>query len=157
MLPQFAYLSEEESVDRRRAARRTINLLAVPTAGPPVKRLILLNLSKTGLRFHCLTMMRLGETVVVTLPQAGEVEATIRWKTEHEYGAEFASPISAGAVSATLLAAPASLNPATSSEKVSSVEVKPLPLRYVTLGLLTLLFAVVVLVGALGFLPVSGL
>lgn len=156
MLPQFAYLSEEESVDRRRSARRTINLLAVPAGGLPAKRLILLDLSKTGLRFHCLTMMRLGETVVVTLPQAGEVEATIRWKSEHEYGAEFASPISAGAVSAILLAAPANLRSAPATREVSPGEISPISLAYVNLAMLLLLLAAVVLVGAIGFLPISG-
>lgn len=161
MVPQLAYLSEEDGsavddAERRAARRRTINLGTTPVGERPIQRIVLLDLSKTGLRLHCLTHLEIGECVVVCLPHAGEVEARIVWSNNDEYGARFVSPISAGAVSAAALASPARSSPAVGAEETLSYDRRPIPVTYVNLSLLALLVTVAGFLAAFALLPVAG-
>jgi hypothetical protein len=155
LLPKFAYLTEEVGLDRRGAARRTINLLSIPPGGSPVKRIVLLDLSQTGLRFHSLATLDLGETVIVFLPHAGKVEAKVVWRQADEYGAKFEGPLTSGAVSAAILASPPRIGPAPSMATAPS-ELRPIRMVYVHIALWSLLMAVAGLIAALALLPVSG-
>ena len=160
MLPQLAYLSEEDQsagvdAERRSARRRTINLGSKPSGGCPIQRIVLLDLSTSGLRLHCFARLEVGEIVVVSLPHAGDVEAKIVWGNNDEYGARFVTPISTGAVSAAVLASPARTTPAGVAEEKLSYDTPPVPPALVNLSLLALLVAVAGFLAAFAFLPVA--
>lgn len=113
MLPKLASLSRSRPTpDRRTATRRTCTLSFDPNGGRGPKAVIVLDLSRTGMRFWSPAVLSVGDNLDVVVPEMGGVSARIVWKKsdhfEHEYGAEFRNPITEGAISAALLAAPIS-------------------------------------------------
>ena len=111
MLPKFAALSQPAfSLDRRGADRRGFTLSFDASEGPGTTAVVLLDLSRTGMRLRSSARLEIGEELDVVIPEAGKITARIVRKLtegfEHEYGAEFHEPITEGAISAALLASP---------------------------------------------------
>lgn len=161
MITQYASISAPLSkADRRRSRRRIISLgLDVSDAqvGSP---LLILDVSEAGMQIHTMAKLGIGEKVSVRLPEAGTLEAEIRWRSGNSYGARFANPISQAVISAILLAAPAKPNDDLAPQAAPSVGA-PLSDRNETSVLLygTMAFASLVIVAflyALWALPVSG-
>lgn len=116
MLPKVAALSQPAlSLDRRDANRRTFKLSFDAADEPGMTPVVILDLSRTGMRIRSTAGLEIGAYLEVALPEAGTVSAKIvrkvREEFEDEYGAEFEEPITEGAVSAALLAAPAAPPP----------------------------------------------
>lgn len=59
---------------------------------------VLHNLSMTGLLIECEAAMEVGASIVLSLPDLGEVEALVVWNSDGYYGAAFRSPLSRSAV-----------------------------------------------------------
>lgn len=168
MLPKVATLSNAGfSLEKRRAKRRSIKLGFDAAERRGDTRVLILDLSRTGMRIQTSATFEVGETLEIALPEAGPVSFTIvravRDAFGNEFGCEFDQPITEGAVSAALLAAPPFAPPVPEEEKKQWIrdararhpEVQPVP------GLILavmLVFAALVAWGfvfAIGFLPVS--
>lgn len=107
MLPKAAQISSRvPSTDRRSAKRRVITIGFDVGETQGKGRLVLLNLSQTGMLFQTSAELAVGEEVGIVIPEAGEVTAMFLRRTGDQYGAIFHSPIPHSAVSAVLLAAP---------------------------------------------------
>ncbi len=63
---------------------------------------VLHNLSRTGLLIECEAAMEVGTSIVLSLPDLGEVEALVVWNSDGYYGAAFTSPLSRSAVETML-------------------------------------------------------
>ncbi|OYX66641.1 MAG: hypothetical protein B7Y88_02025 [Sphingomonadales bacterium 32-64-17] len=156
MLPRVAALSlPAPFVDRRHANRRTFTLSFDAGQQLGTTAVSILDLSQTGMRIRSTANLEVGEYLEVELPEAGTVSAIVvrsaRMGSENEYGTEFLQPISQGAVSAALLAAPAV--PSSQQHDAPFPDPHVEKLRYRTrlliLGGLTL--ATWALVGAIGY------
>lgn len=156
MLPRIAYISEApEDAERRGAARRTVHL---PTTGDLAAfgpRAILLDLSETGLRLLCHSLPKVGETIYIELPLAGQVAAHIVWEAEGQCGAEFDQPIARAVVSAAILSSPPRQRPAETPAASEGPSIEQMPMR-AEWALLALLPLVLLLLFALAFFPISG-
>jgi hypothetical protein len=94
------------TLDRRRTERRKLRLeLGASTARDAV-RVIILDLSETGMQIITSADLVIGESVFVQLPEAGLIEARVIWNCAPNFGCEFPTSIPRGAVSAALLTAP---------------------------------------------------
>ena len=99
---------EPESVERRRTARRQLRLVSegiIPTSTSA--RVVIRDLSTAGLLVESSAPLSVGEQMVVSLPEAGAVEATVMWDSGRYFGCKFRKPISEAAVSAAQLMSPA--------------------------------------------------
>ncbi|WP_137679321.1 PilZ domain-containing protein [Aurantiacibacter suaedae] len=157
MLPRVAALSlPAPLLDRRNASRRTFTLSFDATERPGTTPVSILDLSQTGMRISSTANLELGEYLEVALPQAGTVSAIVvriaRGDAENEYGTEFLEPISQGAVSAALLAAPPLSRPQLEQPVYPEPHVEKLGYRtrLVILGGLTV--TTWLLVGAAGYM-----
>lgn len=116
MLPKVATLSlPGMSSDRRRADRRTCTLSFLAAEGADTVPVLVLDLSQTGMRLWSEAILEVGDRLDVAIPEIGQVSARIvRRKAvrgQYQYGAEFHAPITQGAISAALLAAPILADP----------------------------------------------
>lgn len=168
MLPKVATLCDANfSVEKRRAKRRSIRLGFETAERRDRIRVLILDLSRTGMRIQTSARFEVGEKLELLLPEAGSVSVTIvRANLDafgNGFGCEFDEPVSEGAVSAAILAAPPFAPPITKEErdqwiraaKARYPEVQPIPDL-----LLAVMFLLVALLGAgfifaIGFLPVS--
>lgn len=160
MLPQIAHISvPEREGERRGAARRVVKFGFSPSPVADGTRVIILDLSETGMRFQTIADLAIGELIRTEVPEAGPVDARIVWRENDLYGAAFSAPISRGAVSAVLLASPAHVEPVLADECVRSSELRrPVPLISGWLlwpVLIVFLAAVLIFVFALLVLRVS--
>lgn len=168
MLPKIAALSDTSfSLEKRRARRRSIELGFDAVERRGKTRVLILDLSRTGMRIQTSAMLEVGESLELVIPEAGPVSVTIVRAVPdtsgNEFGCEFDEPITEAAVSAALLAAPPFSPPISLEEsdqwasgaEAAFPDVQPIS------GLLfavMLVLAVLVVGGflfALGFLPVS--
>jgi hypothetical protein len=67
---------------------------------------LILDLSTTGLLLETFGDLADGETISLSIPGAGDVDAVVKWSSGRLFGCRFLEPISTAAVSATLLRAP---------------------------------------------------
>lgn len=86
----------------RRRVRVNVNL-AVETGSA---RVLVHDLSTTGLRIQTEADLSIGDTVSIEFPDIPPIEAHIVHGTRGIYGCEFATPISQAAVSAAVLKSP---------------------------------------------------
>ena len=113
MLPRIASLDQSafSLVDRRSAKRRTLKLGFDTAARRGRARVLIMDISTTGMRLQTSASFEIGEQIQIVVPEAGTVTATIVRESYSdigwEFGAAFDEPITAAAVSAVLLAAPA--------------------------------------------------
>ena len=117
MLPKVATLSLPAAPpDRRGADRRTCTLSFVAAEGAETVPVLVLDLSRTGMRLWSAAVLERGDRLDVVIPEVGQLSARIvRRKAvqgQYQYGAEFDTPITQGAISAALLAAPVLADPA---------------------------------------------
>lgn len=95
----LAYLDDEAN-DRRGSPRRKLRLAARGTsASVGIVRVIIHDLSESGLLLESPLKLERGECLEVQLPEQGPTVATVVWRSEHFAGCQFASPISPAAVS----------------------------------------------------------
>lgn len=114
MLPRVAHISPPALPSERRGTQRRIVTFGFDTLDTQNNiRILLLNLSRTGLLLQTTAKLEPGEIIELEIPEAGLVNAKIMRRTGDQYGAMFDTPISQAAVSAVLLAAPASATPPT--------------------------------------------
>jgi hypothetical protein len=111
MLPKIATLSHSSlSLENRGSKRRSIEVGFEARERADKSRVLILDLSKTGMRIQTSARFEIGESIGLDIPEAGPVSATIVREIhndfEGEFGAEFDEPITEAAVSAVLLAAP---------------------------------------------------
>lgn len=156
MLPKIAYLADlPEDAERRHSPRRKVSPLA--DSGPNLagKRVLLLDISEVGLRLQSSAPLEIGQTILVNLPQAGDVEARIVWRNNEECGARFSVPISKAAVSAAILASPGRENPPASPPLHQTDGLAAISPIYAELALLMLLPVAVLFLIVLAVLPIS--
>lgn len=108
MLPKVAQISSPASFFERRSTQRRIITLGFDTNETlRTTRILILNLSTTGLLLQTSADLKVGEQLEIEMPQAGLVNAKITRRTDDHFGAVFDAPITQVAVSAVLLASPA--------------------------------------------------
>lgn len=169
MLPKIATLSHSNfSLENRSSKRRSIELGFEASERTDKTRVLILDISKTGMRIQTSARLKIGESVGLDIPEAGPVFATIVREIhndfEGEFGAEFDEPITEAAVSAVILAAPAIAPPIPQEEKdqwlregkVKHPEIKPISdLWFFIMFILTTLVTGC-FIYAIGFLSISG-
>lgn len=100
----LARFEEDGAKDKRSAARRSLRLtLRGPGAGSGGQKLIVHDLSSTGLLLETTERLSVGEMFRVRLPEATATKALVVWHSGHFYGCQFKRPISTAALSAALL------------------------------------------------------
>lgn len=99
-------VQDAASVDRRRAARRTIRLDAPASSATMESNVVIRDLSKTGLLIESEAGFSVGETFLIVLPEIGATPARVKWNLGKRFGCEFLSPVTPGAISAAMLRTP---------------------------------------------------
>jgi hypothetical protein len=94
--------------ERRDNIRRTLRLVADVAYSRDSARVLILNLSESGVLIETAAVLVVGESLELELPQAGAVIARVVWQRGREFGCEFDAPVSKGAISAALLRSPPS-------------------------------------------------
>lgn len=150
------------SGERRHAQRRTLSLGTLASSDPASWRVVVHNLSETGLRMQTGMLLHIGDTIEVELPETESVIARVIWADDTTYGCEFLSPISKGGVSAALLRSPADTSAAEATEahadfleEEHELELKTASQAAVMASMLALLLAVGLFIYALLELPFS--
>lgn len=100
------FQSEPLAKDKRRAARRKLRLELPTRLGGDGTRVLIHDLSETGLMLQTVAELAVGEVFELELPEAGPSSARVVWARDMLYGCDFLSPVSRGTVSAALLRAP---------------------------------------------------
>lgn len=98
---------EPEAGERRSAVRRRLRLVsdgAVPSSAGA--RVIIRDLSVSGLLIESSAPLSVGEQLVLSLPEAGATEAIVVWDSGRYFGCKFTKPIANAAVSAAQLMSP---------------------------------------------------
>lgn len=116
----LAQLQEADSSERRGAARRRLQLeTAGASEATPNIRVVIHDLSVSGLLLETFAQFSVGERIELQLPEAGAAEALIVWNSGRYFGCRFAQPISTAAVSAALLLSPGHSANADSAQLIS--------------------------------------
>jgi hypothetical protein len=116
----LAQLHEADASERRGAARRRLQLETHgATQAAAQIRVVIHDLSVSGLLIETIAQFSVGERLQVQLPQAGAAEALIVWNSGRFFGCRFVQPISTAAVSAALLLSPGHSPAADNAELVS--------------------------------------
>ncbi len=90
-------------LDARSSSRHIVRFSSSAVSASDETRVLIHDLSQTGLRLETFNGLDLGETLIVELPYVGQIEARIVRRDKSIRGAEFLTPISKAAVSAALL------------------------------------------------------
>lgn len=104
---QHAILEPAGDRDRRGPERRSLRLEtkgSVPAKG--ATRVLIRDISETGLLLECSSPLSIGETITLDLPSVSEVEACVVWSSGNLHGCEFTEALTRGSVSAALLRSP---------------------------------------------------
>jgi len=89
---------------RRGATRRKLQLdVGGTTSSGANAKVIILNISETGVLLRTSAVLSIGERLEVALPQAGARAAQVMWASGDLFGCQFEAPISRAAVSAAQL------------------------------------------------------
>lgn len=89
--------------EERFARRHHLTLSARVSAGGSAARVVVHNLSATGLLIEADLGLEIGDEVEVELPEAGTTRAEVVWQSGDFFGCEFESAVSTAAVSAARL------------------------------------------------------
>lgn len=76
------------------------------SSGAEASKVLIHNLSATGMLLEMPSPPRPGSDIAVFLPEAGDVSATVVWTSDSFVGCRFAQPLSSAALSAALLRNP---------------------------------------------------
>lgn len=161
MLPKIAQISSPGvSAERRSADRRVITFGFDTYDTQSEARIVILNLSRTGLLLQTAAQLEVGERLQIEIPQAGMVDAKIVRRSGDQFAAMFDSPITQAALSAVLLASPAT-PPSLDQEEVRAVRrsypsYDPVPEWLMWSVLTVTIFVTILFLYALAFLPVVG-
>lgn len=112
MASAAAFKTDILSDEERSSLRHNLWLRARVSVRGEAERVLIHNMSTTGLLFEAGLALTLGDQIEIELPEAGTTLAEVVWCSGSYYGCEFASPIMAAAVSASRLRSP-SPQPAT--------------------------------------------
>lgn len=161
MLPKIAQISSPASSPERRSTQRRIITFGFDTNDAQRdRRILILNLSRTGLLLQTSAELEVGEDFQIVIPEAGPVNAKIMRRTGDQFGAMFESPITQAAVSAVLLASPAGPAPLEQEEIKAAIrahpEYVPVPEWLLWSVLVTTSLVAALFVFAVSFLPVTG-
>lgn len=89
---------------KARDPRRMLRLEAQSlTASGDIARVLVHNISASGLLLESEVALRPGERIDVDLPQAGAISARVIWDSGSYYGCQFEAPLSTAALSAVQL------------------------------------------------------
>jgi len=108
--PKLAIL--ETSGRQRGQERRQLKVEArgtLPSSG--ATSVLIHDISETGLLIECSADLAVGDTIQVELPPAQPAEAVVVWTSGDLFGCRMDQPLTRGAVSAAILAAPAVQSP----------------------------------------------
>lgn len=107
-VPLIAALDDlSESPNRRYAARRTLSLVLPGSTPSGIQaRVVVHDISRTGLLVETNAKLAVGEELQVVLPQAGDTNAVVLWSSGSFFGCQFTDAISPAAVSAAVLQSP---------------------------------------------------
>lgn len=141
--------------ERRDSARRTLRLVAELAYSRDSARVLILNLSESGVLIETAAVLVVGETFELELPEAGTVIARVVWQRGREFGCEFDGPVSKGAVSAALLRSPPAGQAATANLEEWENLPAPRDEDGQMLALMAMLFVTVLFIAALLVLPFS--
>jgi hypothetical protein len=100
----FARIESLEGCDRRSAVRHKLHL-DVTLAGTGDK-VVIHNLSPTGILIETATQLATSDQFEVDLPEVGATVATVIWNSDTFFGCQFRNAIPPSAVSAALLRNP---------------------------------------------------
>lgn len=116
----MAWLAQLQTEDLNRpsrdAARRQLRLHVAATAGLDATRVLVHNISTTGLLIECDAQTEPPESFEVELPEQGLTPARVVWRSDNFYGCEFDRPISTRVLSAAQLRSP----PGSPAEEVAA-------------------------------------
>lgn len=141
--------------ERRDTIRRTLRLVAEVSYSRDSARVLILNLSESGVLIETAAVLVVGESFELELPEAGTVVARVVWQRGREFGCEFDSPVPKGAVSAALLQSPPARE--TASANLEEWERLPAPRDEdgQMLALMAMVFVTLLFIAALAVLPFS--
>jgi hypothetical protein len=89
--------------DGRSAERRTIWLVASASSPRNSTKVLIHDLSTSGLLIETIAELVVGDKFLVDLPEVGHTEARVVWGRQSYFGCDFQSPIPKHVVSAALL------------------------------------------------------
>lgn len=127
MPPLQAEISTNARRDGRRTARRTLRLEVQALAAANTTKALIYDLSEAGLLLETTAAIKVGETLLVELPEKGNLEARIVWTRGSLFGCEFVSPVSKAVVSTALLRSPIEVF---AEPGASEIVPKPTPAEY---------------------------
>ena len=93
-------------VEKRTAARRSLQLDVPAHSLSRAVQAVIHNLSVSGLLLEGTAHLQVGETLEIDLPNAGPTPALVKWMRGDFAGCEFVAPVSQAAISAALLKSP---------------------------------------------------
>lgn len=106
-MPMLAHFADgSEAVERRRSARRSLQLDIAGAPESASAQVTIHDLSLSGALLETSIALGIGERFSVELPHAGGVEAVVVWNSGEFYGCQFTAPIPPAALSAALLLSP---------------------------------------------------
>lgn len=132
-MPIHATLEAQENAVRQRgAARMRLRIEAPGTlTGGKGATVVIHNLSATGMLIENVSGLKIGQQLLVALPEAPDVTATIVWRSDALAGCLFDQPLSRAALSAAQLQSPlpAAVDPAAAAEQGELLSRRLLRLR----------------------------
>ena len=104
MVALLAEISVDPSqADARGTSRRKLRLVTEVSYSHDNARVLILNLSKSGMLIETAAPLTVGESFEVDLPEAGTVIARVIRRQAQQFGCAFDSQLSQGALSGALL------------------------------------------------------
>lgn len=115
-----------ESENRREAARWRIRLEVPNALDAAQANVVIHDISTAGMLIETRSTMTVGQSIMISLPEADQVVARIVWQDEPLFGCRFEQPLPAAAVSAVRLRSPSREEPV---PEVTAPETLPERLR----------------------------
>lgn len=117
-MPIHAMIERQQDTETQRGSARVRMRLEVPGAlGDGSGTTVLIhNISTSGLLMETDFTLTVGQSIGLTLPEAGEVAANVVWQSEALVGCRFEQPLSRAALSAARLRDPLPSNVDTAGE-----------------------------------------
>lgn len=97
------WMQTADEQGQSRALRRPLRLEVHGTSALGTARVLVRNMSSTGLLVESAIDLPVGEIISVDLPQAGPTRAKVVWAGDELFGCQFHTPISNGILSAAQL------------------------------------------------------
>lgn len=130
-MPIAAYWEQQpENGSSHRAERRRLHLETSGfSGGKGAAKVVVHNVSSTGMLIESTLRLERGETIEVDLPHAGQKSARVVWTDNAYFGCEFDSPLSIGALSAAQLQARTPTAPRSESPRAPELAGEPFGMR----------------------------